>query len=430
LNLHELITSEYADLKVMSGIGVPWYGSWSEDDENDEINAMKASWRAHLWGEATLLDDSKFWYCNKSTPHAKLDMMLVQSDDDIRVSIDELSQMQACYMLARCYDFVRYISDNKTAQKFGTWNSHVHFAYNTDRETIDRESTMATKRAHVHMSCIDLYSIENLTGSKTQFFNEIDSFHRRRVIDVLTPIGAKLIKFLVEENNLFRYHTARTSVEFADIGYSLPPGFLILLKNGWDTLCDVSLVHDLRYLHCLLQKCYDMITTAIVEVSTVREPWIRPTLKPLKDRLIAIENLGFPKDIVKDLAVLVGHLKNSSPRLVSRFQSHYRTRVSHMPLAGLSYATSFFALSSNKQDSPLIGSDQVFCNIQLKLFSDIGGAGLICCSEHQLIELARKQGLYTPREQLDRMQFQLEFMHYEHAVNFSLLSNKITSNTF
>jgi hypothetical protein len=83
-----------------------------------------------------------------------------------------------------------------------------------------------------------------------------------------------------------------------------------------------------------------------------------------------------------------------------------------MTLNQPSYAMNLFAPIRNRPAAPLSEAAAVHLTLQPKLFSGIGGAGLLCLRDIPSVRIIRGEGVLTPKEWRHRAAFQRRFAQF------------------
>jgi hypothetical protein len=414
--LEDLIGEAFDDLPVVEHLPVPGYPRRRvkqlgvHEGDPDELDAFLRHWRPNFIGEAHLEDGSRFAFCNKLNPHALFDTMLVQTDAETRCAFAELTESQSHFVLSEARRFVGFVSDPATRDRYGLDGGILHLVYNTSKHTRDRENGQGySKRFHLHMN---YWPPGHATRVPPRPFREVvEPGRRRRLLDPVTPLAGRIIDEIVKRHGLFPDHRGFADLPVPGVpAFPHPPGYKLVLSNGWDDLLDPLFVRDLRRLDRLVDETHRQLQEAFTGEADPAPRWKRHRLlhrAEIERRLAAIP---LPPSVGEDLGLLAAILRDATPGLLERCRRRPSTANRHLTMNGANYFTGFYSPHPNGPAAPVDRAAPVLMVVQCKLFSDVGGAGMPYTATAGVMELARQARAFRADEQAARVRFQQAFV--------------------
>lgn len=413
--IDDLTDQAFRELAVIRRLPVPGYPKPAEEQREDAGTYEQFLER---WGRSFLTiveteDGGRLAFSNKTNPHARYDSMLLQVDPDVRTAISDLTLPQARLMMRTGSDFVDWISDAAVIERFGLEGGCLHLVYNTDPHTLDRENGMGyTKRFHLHLN---YWPREDVESGRTMRLGAVDDLQRRRLLDPVTVAAGRMLAELAEREALFSNHEIFVADAREEVRRGLAPGFKVRLAGGWSNLRDAVFLDDLRRFHGAMTKQFEDVQEAFTGRREPAAPGTRHRLLGRGEIRRRIRNLRLSERSTRSLLLLGETLRDASERFLRRSEAHPRMRKQHLAMNGLNYSTGLYTPRRHRRSAPLRDADDVWLVIQVKLFSDVGGAGMIYNSEAGIVEIARRARLFTEGEAALRGDFQRQFLNFTSA---------------
>lgn len=410
--LDNLTDSAFARLSVIRKLPVPGYPKPAEEQREDAgtYEQFLERWQRSFLDIARLEDGSRLAFSNKTNPHARFDSMLLQVDREVRTAVSDLTLPQARFVMDTGHDFVEWISDAAVVERFGLDGGCLHLVFNTDPHTFDRENGMGyTKRFHLHMN---YWPREDVEAGRTMYLGDIDDVQRRRLLDPVTVAAGWMLREIAEREAIFRGHEIFAGSAETEVERKLAPGFKVRLSSGWPALRDPRFLDDLRRFHLAMTSFFEDVQEAFTGQRTPAPPGTRHNLLQRDEIARRIGGLRVSTSTAESLLVLAAVLRNVSERFLRRTESHPAMRKRHLAMNGLNYSTGLYTPHRNRVNAPVRDANDVWLVIQVKLFSDVGGAGMIYNSEAGVVEIARRARLFTGHEMALRVDFQQQFLDF------------------
>jgi hypothetical protein len=352
-------------------------------------------------------DDSAIALMDKPHPHALLEMMTMQAGRQVKSGIDELSEEELSLSLSIINQFARFVHQPSVARHFDLRGGLVRASFNYDPFTLDRPGLQPDKRFHAHMYLLDRKAL-GVIGRRALPYGALkDPFDKRRMVDPFSFLGAQLAYDLHRRRRLCPSTIAPMIPDSVEtVRQGLPLGLNLELLHGWDTLTDRAFPRYLRRLHQAMAEATDELFLAFTNRRSVapigtRYPCLPPSL--IRERLAKLRWLS--ADSYRGLCDLVNWLRPLPSTLLERLSRHPRYQVQHVTLNGLAYTISI----AENAPMELAGGGALFLNIAVRMFANVGGAGLFGCRGVSAVMLDRGRGTLNAKEMLTRRSFQQEF---------------------
>nr|AEP14313.1 hypothetical protein [Sulfobacillus thermotolerans] len=330
----------------------------------------------------------------KRFPHAPFDAMIMAFGDNEKRSVHDLSTDGLNAVLRSGLAFIEFVQDPAVAVRYKLMEGHCCLIYNFDL-TKDRENGMSNKRFHMHLNYWPSYT--TLMKRPTTFAN-LSSVERVRLFDPLLFAGPGIVRDIIPVDTQVVMPCSWTVDEA--IKFGLPIGSTFEIVGGWRTLQTERFAIWLQQVHESLANAYSNVRRELVQ-EPFEDPWSRPNLVPPDVRIKRIDAQPLSDDARKLLKYLAIPLQNLNPQLIQYLRSHKKLRIRHMSLQGLSYSVAFHPLGWGQDTKILVV-------VQLRLFTDIGGASLTYFPGFPLIRVQRNEGTLSASEIQTRVQFQTE----------------------
>lgn len=356
----------------------------------------------------------KLAYVDKLFPHSFLDTMVLAADENPKSSFFSLGKQTNTLLLEMIHNFLEFVSDKDNIKKFNLENGHVHFCYNYDPDTKDRESGMSYEdRFHLHMN---YWSGRELALVNEQKFSDLKNLsYKKRLIDPGTYLGERIIYQKLQGEILGVKLVEPDIDKQCEIG--LPAGIKVRF-SGWSFLKEDLMRDVMRELHRVLENTYKEITNIFLEEKNELNtlPWQRRRLRNREEIIEGISSISWADNCLKnDLIIFAKTLRDLEDHHFEYFKSHETHRIRHMSLGGLNYSLGLYSQGKNSHNLPIIEQGPIYIVAQTKLFADIGGAGLPYLSDIPVVRISRKSGTFNEFEVKRRKQFHEDFICFNNT---------------
>lgn len=344
---------------------------------------------------------------DKASPHSLFDLMLSEVSTPSRSTAADVSARTGQTLWRTGLNFVRFCSDRSVVDGYGLSGGELHLALNCDPHTWDRESVQAAKQFHLHLLYWDAGVLAPLQHAQT-FGEVLDRRLRRQALDPLSFLGARLVTEALEGLHLGIPGVSLEAVdEAAVLRGERPPGAVIALP-GWGALGSPGFEDLIRRVHRRLEWLAGILVEAFTGRTGTPRPWHRHA--PLATREIGarIERLPFGDAARDGLLELAAALRGINPGTLRRLaRASPAQRMDLVTLNQPAYAMNLH--TSAWGGHPLTEAAPVSLIIQPRLFSGIGGAGLLTLGGIPSVRVLRGQGTFSAEQWQRRAQFQREF---------------------
>jgi len=414
----DLAPRNIGDLKVVPELVVPgWPKHLSAPHSVDSQTAegfrrefgpqIISEWIGNEPGEALAI-------VNKTVPHQLFDSMVISSSDRaVKTSIACLTHGERLEMLRMIHGFVQYISEPRVIKGHNLDRAAFLASANFNPDNKDREGLQPIPRIHFHLNPMPWDQIKGLP-SRAVPLSDIKSVGLRRVL--FDPISAVAVNVLNDvlgdlDGDLIRI-PGWTPEQVISLGR--PIGFHARLSRGWDTLLEPGFGDLLVEIHRRLDRTYRRLREAFLGTGDDFLVWARHRLYPpsvIKQRIRAMS--GLSDRVRRDLCILA-HVLRDIPSSVMTGLRMVPSRQLIMAIEGLAYAVSLYCDEFNDCSRPISGSGNVYLVYQVKLFSPVGGAGVVGLNGVHAVRLRRGCGpvSFTERDMRRRLAFQKGFAQY------------------
>lgn len=349
---------------------------------------------------------------DKASPHALHDLMVSGLASPPHPGPDDVAPAVGRTLWRTAASFVRFVSVPRVQKDFGLEGGWLHLALNCDPNTLDRESCQANKQFHLHLLYWTRSELAPLV--RVERPRQIaDARLRRQALDPLAFPGARLI------------HECLSDLPTGDCGAKLLPwreqeaiaghaplGCLLRIP-GWNLLEDPAFEALVRDIHQRIAAMAAGVLAAFTGQRQPAAPWRRHRLLPRSEILANLERLPWSNASRSSLARLASQLEDLRPSLANRFRADSPARrMHHMTLNQPCYSLNLHSPGPNLIERPLDQAPEVFLILQTKLFSGIGGAGLLSLAGIPSVRILRGEGTFSPEQWHHRARFQRELALY------------------
>ncbi len=344
---------------------------------------------------------------DKASPHSLFDLMLSEVSASSKSTAADVSAQTGLTLWRTGLNFVRFCAQAAVADEFGLSGGELHLALNCDPHTWDRESVQAAKQFHLHLLYWDAPALEPV--SHAQRLGEVaDRRLRRQALDPLSFLGARLVTEALEGLDLDVPGASLLPVNDAAVLRGERPLGGVMVLPGWGVLESHGFEDLMRRIHRRLEWLAALLLETFTGLGGTPRPWYRHPLLPGREIGARIARLPFSDGAKDGLMDLAGALRGIAPgtaRWLARATP--ARRMGLMTLNQPAYAMNLHAMGS--QGHPLAEGAQLHLIIQPKLFSGIGGAGLLTLGGVPSVRVLRGQGAFSADQWQRRAQFQRAF---------------------
>ncbi len=345
---------------------------------------------------------------DKTNPHALYEIMIMQTGAKEKPAINDISDEKLGLLLALVQQFALFVNSEQTIQHFGLGGNLLRASFNYDPWTQDRPGLQPIARLHLHLYLIAQHTLQFIQEHRQPYRAIPCPYVRRRLVDPLSFLGPHLVYDLHQDRITLPDDAIIVQPDDElTVQQGLPLGLHVLFPKGWRSLTDPSFRIYLRRLHQSLSQAADELFRAFTGKSAVAPIGTRHdlldfhTITKHLDKIVwisAASRLG--------LQEMASWLRPAPESLLQTSARHERWAIHHVILNGLAYTLSLTA------DAPIqlgVNSAPVWLNISVRLFTDVGGAGVFGCSGASSLMLDRGKDICTDQEMVQRWKFQEAF---------------------
>lgn len=356
-----------------------------------------------------LCEGDRLALIDKASPHSLYDLMVSEISDPPKATPDAVEPLTGRVLWRTGLAFVRFVSDPEVMRRFDLADGELHLALNCDPNTHDRESVQAAKQFHLHLLYWSGEALKPLE-SAVRLGAATDVRLRRQAVDPLAFLGAHLIHASLAGFDL-GIPGARLAMpdDRLAIRGARPLGCLIELP-GWQVLDDPAFEDLIRRLQLRLES----LAADLLEIFTGHRraplPWHRHALRTHADIARGLAALPVSARIragLGELSLALRDLPVSTARRLERTDA--RRRMALMTLNQPCYVLNLHAPERNRPGARLADAGVVYLTIQPKLFSGIGGAGLLGLGGVPSVRILRGEGCLSVESWQRRGRFQRAF---------------------
>jgi hypothetical protein len=357
-------------------------------------------------------DGDRLVLVDKAIPHARFDLMLSEASPRDKPTPADVLPVTGQALWRSGLEFVRFVSAAEQQQAFGLAGGQLHLALNCDPNTRDRESVQAAKQFHLHLLYWTAAELAPL-GQAGRLDALTDSRLRRQLLDPLGFLGARLIAESIADLEIGIPGTELLGCDDDAVMSGLrPPGCLLRLP-GWRVLALPAFEDLVRRLHQRLERVGADLLDAFTGRRGPPEPWQRHPLLSLAEIDARVDALDFSSAVRGGLRTLARGLRDLSDRQAAAMRRASPAARRHcMVLNQPCYALNLYSPAVNSPATPLIEAEPLFLIIQTKLFSGIGGAGLLTLGGVPSVRVVRGCGQFSEPDWRRRTDFQRAFAEH------------------
>lgn len=344
---------------------------------------------------------------DKASPHSLFDLMVSEVSTASKSTAADVSAQTGLTLWRTGLNFVRFCAQAVVADAFGLSGGELHLALNCDPHTWDRESVQAAKQFHLHLLYWDAPSLEPLSHAQC-LGGVADRRLRRQALDPLSFLGARLVTEALDGLNLGVPGASLVPTDEGAVLRGTRPLGAVMALPGWGVLESSGFEDLMRRVHRRLEWLAVLLIETFTGRGGIPSPWHRHPLLPVREIAARIDRLPFGDRAKGGLMDLAGALRDLAPDTARWLvRATPARRMGLMTLNQPSYAMNIHATASQRH--PLAEGAQVQLIIQPKLFSGIGGAGLLTLGGVPSVRVLRGQGTFSADQWQRRAQFQRAF---------------------
>jgi len=341
---------------------------------------------------------------DKASPHSLFDLMISEVSTPPKSTAADVHVPTGLTLWRSGLNFVHFCAE--AADDFGLADGELHLALNCDPHTRDRESVQAAKQFHLHLLYWDAAALAPL--EQAQSLDEIaDRRLRRQALDPMSFLGARLVtEALTGTESAIPGASMMPLDDRAVVAGQRPLGAVLVLP-GWEVLGAPGFEALIRRIHERLEWLAASLLEAFAGQRQPPDPWRRHPLLPLPEIQAAVGRLPFSEVAKAGLVALAQALRDMNPRTAERLaRGTPGPRRDLMTLNQPCYALNLHAPGRAK---PLAENAEVHLIIQPKLFSGIGGAGLLTLRGVPSVRIVRGERTFSADQWEQRARFQRAF---------------------
>lgn len=373
----------------------------------DGIEAA-ASGRSPQQGDRLALID-------KASPHALFDLMLTEVSPPTRGRAAKSSPSSVAPVTGRVLwqtaaNFRRFIAEPAVRRAFELDNGWLQLALNCD-PTADRESVQALKQFHLHLIYWRAPELQQLQKVEC-FKDQRDPYLARQCLDPISFLAPMLVEDCLADLDLGPSGATWLPADAAATCTGKRPLGSLLLLPSWDQLAAPAFERLISGLNQRLNETASTLLQALTGAEQPPAPWHRHALLPSDQIAANLQQLGLRPGVGADLLVLAQRLHDLSAAVAGYLRHRSAARRMHcMTLNQPCYSLSLSPMDAQGR-STAAAEGPLLLAIQLKLFSGIGGAGLVSLPGIPSVRVVRGQGQFSEADWLRRADFQRRFAAY------------------
>ncbi len=355
---------------------------------------------------------ARFGLIDKASPHALYDLMVSALHQPPQPAPTGSSALGGQLLWRSAASFVQFVSRSDVMRGFDLDGGRLHIALNCDPGTQDRESCQANKQLHIHLLYWRREELAALSGAGT--LGEIEDLRlRRQSLDPLAFVGAHLIRDALGDLPLGIHGAELLPVDDQAVIEGRQPLGCLLRLPGWGVLDDPAFEALVRHIHQRLEQAGAQVLAAFTGETAPPPPWRRHSLLPRPQIRENLRRLSWSEPSRAGLAHLAERLRDLRPALADRFRRGAPgRRKHHMSLNLPCYSLNLYAPFSNTRGRTVRDAETLYLILQTKLFSAIGGAGLVGLGRVPSVRILRGIGSFEPESWHRRARFQRAFAGY------------------
>ncbi|MFH1971377.1 MAG: hypothetical protein ABIJ05_03285 [Patescibacteria group bacterium] len=321
-----------------------------------------------------------FILMNKITPHAVLDVMVIDGSKEEHLFTNNYSENKKRFLFKLFKGFIKYARVNEL---------YPYIAFNYEPHTKDRDSGQSVNRFHTHLIARD-YSELNNALTKAKKVSKLDEITRRRVVDESTYLFTTLSFEIMSKFDKFK--VLKLVEPFSK--QSPVPGQLFEITDF--SLHNNKLFDEIEMINGIYNEIFEEIHSRFFNGQT--GVWKRPS-KISEDKIYTIVNeiskeYGFTKKAQSFLRQFYNSFYKFDQKDIDLLKSNRKLSTYMIPLSGpcVNYAI-------------YTKNDKYYLYVRPQLFSDLGGAGLQIYN-NTLFKIKRNFYPISQKELNERSKFQ------------------------
>lgn len=375
----------------------------SANRASDSLERFNALYRPDFFGTVGAIGD-RLSLCNKRPPHSITDVMLIQSDDDIRSRFQDLSEAQKVAALRTARAFETFTADQVASGKLGP--GMVHISYNVSPDTRDRENSMGyTKRFHMHLNYWPHDTVQNLTVMPV---GRMPRHKRRDFLDPFTQLAAEVLSEQTAVRGWFPDGTVLDPGAEATLRRAMPPAFTVQFPS-WNFLTSDVFRQQLTAMQLYIDSRYRDIQEAFTGIRSPAAEWRRHHVLDAATVKGNLRALGFDSVTDAKLSKLAEIVRSIDDRTCEYLRKKARFRTDTMLMNGPNYSVGFFSEIGSNEHPARTERPSVWMMVQFKLLSSLGSAGLFPSVKAPIVRISRNAEPISAADRARRSEFQRDF---------------------
>ncbi len=346
---------------------------------------------------------------DKASPHSLFDLMLTEVSAVAKSTPVDVAAATGRALWRTGGNFVRFCSQSRVVEDFGLAGGELHLALNCDPHTVDRESVQAAKQFHLHLLCWTPAALAPLAGAEPLARGR-DARLRRQALDPISFLGARLICDALSALDLGLPGAGLLPPDDPAVIVGKRPLGCVIRLPGWSVLGGPDFEVLIRRIHVRLATLAADLLECFTGEREPPPPWQRHPLLPRREISARILAGPFTSGVRDGLECLAAALRPLAPRTAARLaRASPAVRTHLMTLNHPAYALNLHAPRCRSPAHGLAEAPVVHLIIQPRLFSGIGGAGLLTLGGVPSVRILRGQGTFSLAQWQQRARFQRAF---------------------
>jgi hypothetical protein len=361
--------------------------------------------------------DGRITLIDKASPHALFDLMVADVSPTPPGQAEQAAPSGVIAPAGRLIwqtaaSFQRFVEDGEVRRRFGLARGAMNLALNCDPYTQDRESVQALKRFHIHLIYWRESELSQL-GRASTLAAETDPYTLRQCLDPVSFIAPPLLRTCLPNTELEPFKARWLSPDDGAVCHGRRPLGALLQLDNWDQLQQPAFEQLVRIIDTRIGQLSRNLLRCLTGAEHPPGKWRRHRLRPLAEiqTMLAASDLDpGNQDALLRLASVLRDLPK--PVLERLRRGSRRQRTHSMTLNQPSYSLSLGSQAAADGHPDALEHRHPVLKIQLKLFSGIGGAGLISLPGLPSVRVIRGHGRFSSADWRRRSELQRAFAAY------------------
>lgn len=347
---------------------------------------------------------------DKKKAHGLFEIMLIQTGKIIKAGIDDLSNDEYQLFTQLMRVFGKFILDETLKDELNLKGYLPRISFNYDPLTRDRDGLQDIKRFHAHMFLVSPEQQDYIEENKRKISQIEGSYQKRRLADPWSFITEQLL----HELHLARRVSLPKGISLVymspeeKILKGHPLGLNLQIINGWNYIGEEAFSKYLLNLQAAIKIATDEIYIAFTGDRVKDVLFERNSLLDPETIRYNLTQITWLSESSRQVLIQISEILKPFPEKLMKSTHFHPQLINHHVIAnGPAFTVSISSeLNVGEQEE----SNSIFMNISVRLFSDIGGAGLFGCQNVSGIFLDRMKGEFTEAQMTLRHLFQRKFL--------------------